>query len=66
MSQGMPIDTHKTLDRTNGSKRPILVFVSIAYALSIRLSLLIDLTGGHYSRWVRVGYLSMLIPQYLY
>ena len=53
MSNGMPIDTQKTLDSTNGSKRPILVFVSIVYALSIGLGLLIGLTGGHRSR--RVG-----------
>lgn len=58
----MTIDTRKTFDSTNGSQRPILVFLSIAYALSISLSLLIGLTGGNRSRWVALGYLSMLIP----
>jgi len=56
----MTMDTRKTLDSANGSQRPILVFVSIAYALSIGLSLLIGLTGGHRSRWI--GLVSMLVP----
>lgn len=39
-----------------------LVFVSIAYALSIALSLLIGLTGGHESHLIGLGYLSMFLP----
>jgi CAAX protease family protein len=40
----------------------ILVFVGIAYALSIVLSLIIGLTGGYQSRLMGLGYLAMLIP----
>src|SRR5690242_5875785 len=42
--------------------RPILIFIAVAYALSVALSLLIGLTGGYRSRWIGLGYLSMLIP----
>jgi CAAX protease family protein len=58
----MAIRKSRELDNTSDSKRPILVFVAIAYALSIALSLLIGLTGGHRSRWIALGYVSMLIP----
>jgi hypothetical protein len=44
------------------AKSPILVFISIAYVLSIALSLLIGLSGGYQSRWIGLGYASMLIP----
>jgi CAAX protease family protein len=40
----------------------ILIFVGIAYALSIAVSLIIGLTGGHQSRLMGLGYLAMLIP----
>ena len=40
----------------------ILVFVAAAYAQSVALSLVIGLTGGYESRWIGLGYLSMLIP----
>lgn len=42
--------------------RPVLVFVVVAYALSIALSLVIGLTGGYQSRLIGLAYLSMLIP----
>jgi membrane protease YdiL (CAAX protease family) len=40
----------------------ILVFVAITYALSIGLSLVIGLTGGHESRLVGLGYATMFVP----
>jgi len=42
--------------------KPVIVFVSIAYALSIALSLVIGLTGGHGSALIGLGYVSMLLP----
>ncbi|MFA5910559.1 MAG: CPBP family intramembrane glutamic endopeptidase [Vicinamibacterales bacterium] len=42
--------------------RAILVFVAIAYALSIALSLVVGLTGGHASPIAGLGFLSMFIP----
>jgi membrane protease YdiL (CAAX protease family) len=48
--------------RLTEGKQPIWVFIVIAYAQSIALSLLIGLTGGHRSRWIALGYLSMVIP----
>ena len=44
------------------AKRAVLVFIAIAYALSIALSLLIGLTGGYRSQWIGLGYVSMLLP----
>jgi membrane protease YdiL (CAAX protease family) len=44
------------------AKRAVLVFIAIAYTLSIALSLLIGLTGGYRSRWIGLGYVSMLLP----
>src|SRR5689334_11290715 len=44
------------------SNRAVLSFVSVAYLLAIALSLLIGLTGGSRSRWIGLGYLSMLVP----
>jgi membrane protease YdiL (CAAX protease family) len=58
----MAIHKSRDLGRASEAKRPIVVFVSIAYALSIALSLLIGLTGGYRSRWIALGYVSMLIP----
>jgi len=43
-------------------RREILVFVAIAFTLSIALSLFIGLTGGYRSAWIGLGYASMLIP----
>jgi hypothetical protein len=43
-------------------RRHIAVFVLTAYALSIALSLVIGLTGGYRSKWIGLGYLSMVIP----
>jgi membrane protease YdiL (CAAX protease family) len=42
--------------------KPILAFVATAIGLSIALSLLIGLTGGHQSALIGLGYLSMLLP----
>ena len=42
--------------------KAILAYVGIAYALSIALSLLIGLTGGHDSRRFGFAYLSMFLP----
>lgn len=44
------------------AKRAVLVFIAIAYTLSVALSLLIGLTGGFRSRWIGLGYVSMLFP----
>lgn len=44
------------------NRRRIFVFLSVAYLLSIALSLAIGLTGGHRSRWIGLGYVSMMIP----
>jgi hypothetical protein len=38
----------------------ILVFVATAYALSIALSLVIGITGGHESALIGLAYLSMM------
>jgi membrane protease YdiL (CAAX protease family) len=43
-------------------EQAIYVFIATAYALSVGLSLVIGLTGGYQSRWIGLGYLSMLIP----
>lgn len=40
----------------------ILVFIVTCYALSILLSLVIGLTGGHESPLIGLGYLSMFLP----
>lgn len=42
--------------------KTILVFVAIAYALSIGLSLVVGLTGGHESALIGLAYLSMFLP----
>ncbi|HWC95458.1 MAG TPA: CPBP family intramembrane glutamic endopeptidase [Candidatus Sulfopaludibacter sp.] len=44
------------------TSQAILVFIGTAYALSVALSLLIGLTGGHGSALFALGYLSMFIP----
>jgi membrane protease YdiL (CAAX protease family) len=44
------------------TSRDILVFVGTAYALSVALSLLIGLTGGHESPLIPLSYLSMFLP----
>jgi len=40
----------------------IKVFVALAYALSIALSLIVGLTGGHQSQFIGLQFLSMFIP----
>lgn len=40
----------------------ILVFVSIAYALSGVLSLIVGFTGGYKSALINLRYLSMVLP----
>lgn len=42
--------------------RATLVFVAIAYALSVVLSLVVGLTGGSQSRFVGLGVIAMLFP----
>ncbi len=42
--------------------KAITGFVVVSYALSIGLSLIIGLTGGHNSHLIDLGYLSMLLP----
>jgi len=42
--------------------RGILAFIGIAYGLSVALSLLIGLTGGHESALIPLSYLSMFLP----
>jgi len=50
------------LNRLTKAQQSILVFVAMAYAQSLALSLVVGLTGGYESRWIGLGYLSMLIP----
>ena len=40
----------------------IVAFVAIAYALSIVLSLIVGLTGGHEGPLSGLAYLSMFLP----
>jgi membrane protease YdiL (CAAX protease family) len=42
--------------------KAINAYIGIAYALSIALSLIIGLTGGHNSRIIDLEYLSMFLP----
>jgi membrane protease YdiL (CAAX protease family) len=42
--------------------KAIVAFVAIAYGLSIALSLLIDLSGGHNSTLIGLSYISMALP----
>ena len=42
--------------------KAVSVYVALAYALSISLSVFIWLTGGHDSRFIAVSYVSMLFP----
>jgi membrane protease YdiL (CAAX protease family) len=42
--------------------RSILVFVAVAYALSIALSLVVGLTGGYQSPLIGLGIISMFLP----
>jgi len=42
--------------------KAITAFVATAYGLSIALSLVIGLTGGHQSSHIGLGYLSMFLP----
>ena len=44
------------------TSRGMLVFIGTAYALSVALSLLIGLTGGHESALIALSYLSMFLP----
>src|SRR3954453_5432340 len=39
-----------------------LAYIAIAYALSITLSLIVGLTGGHESAFIGLRYLSMFLP----
>jgi membrane protease YdiL (CAAX protease family) len=58
----MAIRSASDLKRLTETRRSILVYIAIAYAQSLALSLMIGLTGGYRSRWIGLGYLSMLIP----
>lgn len=40
----------------------ILVFIAISYGLSIALSVIVGITGGHNSALIWLGYLSMFLP----
>ncbi len=43
-------------------KKHLIIFITINYTLSILLSLFMGLTGGHESRFISLGYISMFIP----
>jgi membrane protease YdiL (CAAX protease family) len=43
-------------------KDELLPFIAICFGLSILLSLFMDFTGGHESKYLQGGYFSMLIP----
>ena len=45
-----------------GTSRGIPLFIATTYGLSVALSLLIGLTGGHESALIRLSYLSMFLP----
>ncbi len=42
--------------------KPIFVFIATAYGLSIALSLVVGLTGGHESALIGLAYVSMFLP----
>jgi membrane protease YdiL (CAAX protease family) len=42
--------------------KAIIAFVATAYGLSVALSLVVGLTGGHESSLIGLGYLSMFLP----
>jgi hypothetical protein len=42
--------------------KAIIAFVASAFALSVVLSLVIGLTGGHESAFIDLAYLSMFLP----
>lgn len=42
--------------------KTILAYTGIAYGSSVALSLIVGLTGGHDSRFLALGYLSMFLP----
>src|SRR5689334_20345900 len=50
------------LNHLTTAQKSTFVFVAAAYAQSLALSLVIGLTGGYESRWIGLGYVSMLIP----
>jgi membrane protease YdiL (CAAX protease family) len=54
--------SHTAATRSVGSERAIWIFIAIAYAQSVALSLVIGLTGGYRSPWIAFGYVSMVIP----
>jgi hypothetical protein len=59
---GVAIRSVFDLKRLTEARRSILLYIAMAYAQSLALSLMIGLTGGYQSRWIGLGYLSMLIP----
>lgn len=44
------------------NSRVITTFVALAYAMSVALSLIVGLTGGHQSQFIGLQFLSMFIP----
>jgi membrane protease YdiL (CAAX protease family) len=61
-AQHQPRDTVVARAEEETVMNAILVFVTIAYALSVALSLVVGLTGGHESALIGLQYLSMLLP----
>lgn len=47
---------------TKTNMKAIIAYTGIAYGLSVALSLLVGLTGGHDSKILGLGYLSMFLP----
>ncbi len=43
-------------------RKQLIYFLSLNFGLSILISLIVMLTGGHDSKYIGIGYISMLIP----
>src|SRR5215469_7384753 len=56
--------TGKRANQRGIRMKAIIAYVGIAYSLSIALSLLVGLTGGHDGRIFGLAYLSMFLPAF--
>jgi hypothetical protein len=59
----MAIRSTEDLKRLTEAEHSILVFIAITYAQSLALSFVIGFTGGYRSKWIGLGFISMLIPR---
>jgi membrane protease YdiL (CAAX protease family) len=56
------LDLGEPPGRSASEMKAVWVYVALAYALSIALSIFIWLTGGYESRFIAVSYVSMFFP----